>query len=553
MKSTIRPGLILTALATVALLGGLGLAKGGLYMNWYEGDVLHLLEIVVRIAEGQRPHIDFMTPIGVLAVWPIAVFVQAGLGLGMAILAAQIAVALVLVPGVLRAAHSRFEGGMAHLFIVLMLVLPLALVHGGTDANISLSMHYNRWAWAFSLVALTLAFLPPRGVARPGLDGALIGALFAVVVLIKVTYVVALAPAVIAALLMRGAGRDLLIAVAAGIVTLVIATLFLGLGFWPAYVADLLTTAHSEVRGYPGLPLNEMITAPLLLGAHLLALFAVMLLRQGRQKSAGLGLLILFPAFVYITFQNFGNDPQWVLWLGLVLFAVRPEAGVRNGWGWDVRAALGMVAVGMLVAGSASFFNLAYSPLRHASLDTTGYAQMFPRATRHNDIFFPTEAVHGVRLTLGGQSRFDVFATVSDPADPDDVRKPTVLSGETIEACGVQAGMVAWFDQTARTLEAEGYADGAQIMVADLLSNLPLFSDRLSFVTGGAPWRYDGLPGIETADYVLVPICAVIPRVRQMIVQQLQDRGVPLREVFRNDMFILLENGAQMPALASIR
>lgn len=553
MKSNVNPGLILTALATIAILGGLGLAKGGLYMNLHEGDVMHLLEIVMRLAEGQRPHIDFSTPIGVLATWPIALFVQAGLGLGMAVLAAQIVVALVLLPAVLRAAHSRFDGGLAYVFTVVMLVLPLALVHGGAEPNISLSMHYNRWAWAFALVGMTLAFLAPRRAARPGLDGVLIGVLFAVVVLIKVTYVVALAPALIAALLLRGAGRVLVFAVAAGLATLALATLFLGLGFWPAYVGDLLTVARSDIRAHPDLPLNEMMTAPSLLGAHLLALFSVVLLRQGRVQGPGLALLILLPGFVYITYQNFGNDPQWVLWLALVLLMVRPAAGVRNGWGWDIRAALGVVAVGLFAAGSASFLNLAYSPLRHASVDATDYAQLFPRAMQNNDIFYPTKSVHGVMLSLEGQDRFAAFAASPEVAQPHQPGKPTVLANETLETCGLLAGMASWFDQTTRTLEAEGYGNGAQIMVADLLSNLPLFSDQLSFVVGGAPWRYDGLPGIAEADYILVPMCAVVPRVRQLIVQQLGEQGIPLREVFRNEMFILLENGAQSPALASIR
>ncbi|MEZ5768654.1 MAG: hypothetical protein R3D80_14050 [Paracoccaceae bacterium] len=36
----------------------------------------------------------------------------------------------------------------------------LALVYGGTDPAISMSMHYNRWAWAAAFVAVALAVLP---------------------------------------------------------------------------------------------------------------------------------------------------------------------------------------------------------------------------------------------------------------------------------------------------------------------------------------------------------------------------------------------------------
>ena len=120
--------------------------------------------------KGQLPHLDFMTPIGIGAVWPIAAFVQAGLGMGHAIFAAQAAVAALLFLPAMRVALSRFSGALSWGFAFYLMVLCLALVHGEAEASISISMHYNRWAWALAYLAIPLAMLAPLGTPRPWLE-----------------------------------------------------------------------------------------------------------------------------------------------------------------------------------------------------------------------------------------------------------------------------------------------------------------------------------------------------------------------------------------------
>ena len=63
--------LCVVLIVAIATLGGVAVLKGGFYVAKHEGDTLHLLQIVFRMAEGEWPHLDFMTPIGVLAFWPI--------------------------------------------------------------------------------------------------------------------------------------------------------------------------------------------------------------------------------------------------------------------------------------------------------------------------------------------------------------------------------------------------------------------------------------------------------------------------------------------------
>ena len=90
------------------------LAKGGFYIGKHEGDTLHLLQIVLREARGQWPHLDFQTPIGVLATAPVALFVRLGAGVGHAILYAQILLAAIALPAIWWVASSRFAGVWAY-------------------------------------------------------------------------------------------------------------------------------------------------------------------------------------------------------------------------------------------------------------------------------------------------------------------------------------------------------------------------------------------------------------------------------------------------------
>ena len=174
--------------AFIVAICGATLAKDGLYLGKHEGDMLHLADIVLRMAQGQVPHQDFMTPIGILAFWPIVEFVQWGFGIGTSIKLAQIAVSILILPALFWASYSRLSGLPAYLFGIFVIVLMTSLVHGEGESSLSISMHYNRWAWAVSFVVLILAMLPNRGDERPLLDGLFIGTGMFVLMMIKVTY-----------------------------------------------------------------------------------------------------------------------------------------------------------------------------------------------------------------------------------------------------------------------------------------------------------------------------------------------------------------------------
>ena len=534
-----KPGMIFVfLLALIAALGGAALAKGAFLVAKHEGDTLHLLQMVFRMADGEWPHLDFVTPIGILAVWPIALLVKAGLGVGQAILASQVLVALVFFLPVWWAAYSRFNNALAYLFSGIVMVLILALVHGEANDLVSISMHYNRWAWAAAYVAIVLAVLPGVVARNDTADGVIIGLCMAALALTKVTYFIAFAPVVIIAMMLRGAARSLLIALAAGLAVLAVLTLFSGLSFWAAYLNDLLSVSGSEVRPQPGAPLKTIIGAPQYLGGSLALITGVILLRQAGEARLGLCLLLLVPGFFYVTFQNFGNDPQWLMLLAIFLLMPRPEAEATNGFGWPLGRALAVVAMATIAFAAPSVFNLAYSPFRHAALNASDYTPMLANRPEHHDIrgrVVRSNRVDGNIALDGPGSGLEDRAKLAKR----DITRAR-LNGEALPDCELQLGLVGWFETIVDDLQANGYGDGKRIFAADIFNAHWLFGDVMR-LPGGSPWYYGGLPGIEAADYVLVPMCPASLGIRKQILETIAENSITLTELHRSPLYILLE------------
>jgi len=538
-RQAAQPVALAAGMAVFALLlAALPFAGQGLPVTLYEGDAQHLADIVLRMAAGEVPHRDFMTPLGVLGLAPIAGFAALGLGFAHAFLAAQALVAALVFLPMLRVARSRFPGGLAWLYGAVVMVLCLALVHGDTAPGLALSMHYNRWAWALAYLALPLALMAPIGARHPWLDGALLGGAMAALVLLKITYFVAFAPAVLIGLIARREGAGLVAALLAGGVVVGLATALLGVDFWAGYLHDLLTVAGSEMRAAPGDSFSTVMTGPKYLGGTVLALFAVIFLRQAQERAAGLGLLLLVPGFLYVTYQNFGNDPQWLPLLGLIALALRPAVGVTNGLGWNLRPALLGLGVAALMLGSGAMLNMLFSPLRAAAVPREGLVPMLPARTADRDLLVQASRAYSLQRTLSGAAPGSAFARYA-PLVPEKERPVSaVLNGETLPDCALTSGGQAWFETVAADLQAAGYG-GSAVMVADLLSGLWLYGDFRP-LKGGAPWYYAGTPGIAAADHLLVPLCPSQPKYRATMLKAIAAGGWRLEEERRTADYILL-------------
>ena len=262
----------------------------------------------------------------------------------------------------------------------------------------------------------------------------------------------------------------------------------------------------------------------------------MILLRQAGVAAGGLILLTLLPGFFYVTFQNFGNDPQWLLLLGLLLLALRPADVVTNNWGWDMRQALAITAAMALALAAPSFFNLAYSPYRHLFVDVADYTPILPRGGINTDLQANTVRALRIdgRVALDGPgSGLEAYAAGAD-RDP-----PSVFMGETFPYCTTELGLPSISDAIARDLESAGLAGDKKVFVADLLSSLWLFGD-LRPLDNGAPWYYGGLPGYDTADYLLVPLCPMVQDVQYDILNAITERGTGnLAEIRRTPLYIL--------------
>jgi hypothetical protein len=496
----------------IGILGGIALAKGGLYVDRYEADVAHLMDILLRIDAGLVPHIDISTPLGIAAFYPITLFSAFGLGYGQSFIAAQILVAVLLLPMVMRVAVSRLNGLGAWAFGLVVMTMVLSLVHGEDVASTSASMYYNRWAWAMSFVALFLAAMPAQdGSHRPRLDGVIIGVLLAGLALLKPTYFIAFALPIAAALALRGAWMSLLFGLVAGSIVALLVAWGFGVDFYLAYINDLMSVAHSPTRAAPGGDFIEVLNGPRFLIGTLVLVLSIIVLRQSHQGRAGLVLFLLAPGFIYVTYQNFGNDPKWLLFLCVFLLAHRPMRGTRVIFNADARNACAALALVSFALIAPSFQNMITSPVRHFGELEEGYQVQLKTPPQARDVFVFSDRVSQLNETRPMALRVPALASYGAP-----MSEPVTFLGDVLPRCQLQSGQGLLDTYMAEKLRGAPYNFGsnAQFFVTDLVSVIWI-EGGFAPLKGGAPWYYLGAPGIENADAIIVPLCPVVDELPQ--------------------------------------
>ena len=532
-------------LLIIAIFGGLPLLKGGLFLDAHEGDSYHFLDILLRIEAGLVPHIDFPTPLGLLAFYPISAFIDAGFPAGQATILGQLSMALILLPLVVYVGVSRLSSPLAWLFGLLTLGLAVSLSYGGANGGASISMHYNRWSWSISFVAIALALLPAIGRERPVFDGALVGFLGGVLAMIKATYFVALAPGIAVAILMRWRGAGMISAVLGGLVVAIVITAAFGPSIWPAYLGDLVTVLNSDVRPFVGVPLNTIISGASFVGITVLGVAMALMVRRSGQDAAGLALLLLVPGFIYVTYQNFGNDPQWIWLMGIVIFALRPAADTTQVAGHDLRLAMGGAAWLALALNFPSIVGNVTSTGNHAAFDTSRFIPMLPPDMGHQDILIRKDRAYTMTAQVHLDRELDEWAAFSEIVERDPL---TEFEGVTFPQCEWMAGSRAYFERLSQDLVEAGIGAGSQLYVTDILSAFWMFGP-FETLEGGAPWYYGGLTGLENADYVLIPKCSFVARVRGIMIEDLQAADASFGLVRDNALYALFsvdfERGVQ--------
>ncbi|WP_417241676.1 hypothetical protein [Celeribacter sp.] len=534
--SPTRYALVLMAL--IAVLGGFGLAKGGLYVDRYEGDTAYMVDMVARMWAGAVPHIDFETPIGLVALLPAALMAKAGFGIGQAFIAGQILVAVLLAPMIWRIGTSRLTGLASWVFGVVSVAMVLALVHGEDTLSISVSMYYNRWAWVMAFVALLLAIMAPHDDRlHPWLDGVFIALTLTGMAMSKPTYFIAFFVPVVLALLMRRAFSTLVAGLVTGAVCAALIAVVFGVGIFEAYIGDLLVVAGSETRSAPGAPLTEVINGPRFLVATLVAILSVIVLRQSGQDRAGLLLMLLVPGFIYVTYQNFGNDPKWLVFLTVYLLAHRPERGVRVVFNTEGKTALGALALVAFALIMPSLQNIVTSPFRHFAENTEKYNVQIAGHPKTGDVFVFDErsSVIFARRVLADEIPALAAYEVESKA-----RDVTTFMGEDLPRCTLVSGDAAMDRYIAAQLKKPplNYPPETQFYVADV-SSMVWMIGGFTPLEGGAPWYYDGTPGLENADAILVPLCPASAAYRTTSLKALEAAGLRLKPAIHDDAFLV--------------
>lgn len=202
-----------------------------------------------------------------------------------------------------------------------------------------------------------------------------------------------------------------------------------------------------------------------------------------------------------------------------------------------MRLALAITGAMAFAIASPSVFNMAYSPFRHLATKTEDWALILPRSERHDDLYSANIRINRIDARIGldgpgtGLERFAEFAERDEAGE---------MFGEPLEQCEVVLGLPGWFDEIGLDLDRSGLVAGKRVIAADIFSSHWLYSEAEP-LRGGAPWFYGGLPGWDSADYLLVPFCPVAVDVRAMVLESVVETGARFNEVRRTPLYALFE------------
>ena len=435
-----RVALVICAVLAVQAL--LQLWPGYLAINGHEVDAIHAVTAAIRVADGAQQHIDFVSPLGVLTFLPAAMFIKVGFGAGLAFILSQLLVALILAPMIWYAATSRLTGLAAPFFAAISIIMITALVYGGDNATVSISMFYNRWAWVAYFLVVMLTMLPRNGRDRV-LEGVVIALCLSMLVLLKATYFLTLVPVVGIWLIMKRDARLIGTVVTVGLGCLILSTLaFGGVDFWVSYVENLRLVATSDVRPAPGKGLGEIVASPAFFAGTQCLLAAIVGLRMGGRKSEGLLLLLLSPGFIYITYQNWGNDPKWLILLGFLALGWRFLA-IGAPFGVPARGYFAGLALACFAVSTPTILNLTMSSVRHAGSDRAAHVTI-AADPRHDD------------LLIERDRSFDGQAMMTIPVAGEENGEPLMFAGVEVGGCTQKFGYFGKMAEISSVLKDAG-------------------------------------------------------------------------------------------------
>ncbi len=306
-----------------------------LTLNYTYHDVFIPLDAAWRTLQGQWPHTDFFTPVGLAYFWQHGAAAWLwGMDSRLVSRASFVALPFVLVPAALFAWRrlSAFSTVLLLVFLTILIVSPIFL--DGPERLVAYLASYNRVGTALCAVVALWALAAPRGrsPAWDLADAVAAGVALLILAFLKITFF-ALAVATVAAgcVVVPRLWRTALVAGA----ILVAGTVALELahhGLLAAYLADLERAGAANTVVFRRFYTSEAIFENLVPIALILAMAAAAAWIAPRQRWALASMMGVAAACVLVSTQNFGafSAPLVVL---VMLLAERLRAGDGAGGG----------------------------------------------------------------------------------------------------------------------------------------------------------------------------------------------------------------------------
>ncbi len=445
-------------------------------LNSMVWDMSTLLDGGYRVLQGQKPHVDFYSPLGLLTLALVAMGMKVGSATASAIAythAILLPVFAVWACIMLRARAPAFFAGFLALWIGVLAVTPRSL--GWPPPLVSYSMQYNRWGWALLIIASIELFIPRRDGKERAAAGISTGIITGLLLFLKINYFAVMVMAVAIRLAWRGIDWKWLAWVAiawAGIT---------GAGFWyldfniAAFVGDLRLLASVQTLSDRITNLLQLVLANAfelwLLGSSMLIAGIWLFPRSSSWKARARWLAVpvtLAVLGIITCCANFQKFEIPLISLAIVTVAEELRRGLTHDHAAPPLAYLAVCLVAVGVIGQSLYQDLGTLAAGNSGLSELEVQQHWPT--------FDASPLHDLRAS----------PPVLRALSPDSVR--VALRAQAViwrEGEGEAYPYVLWFNDGVHLLRTRVDAR-SHVLVMDL-------SNPFSFALGLTPPRGDAL------------------------------------------------------------
>lgn len=321
-------------------------------INYTHHDVFIPLDAAWRTLQGQWPHTDVYSPLGLAYFWMHGAAAWLWGMDGLVVIRANfVALPFVVIPA-LMVAWRRLDV----LFLIALSTLLSVLVTAPTfiDGPSRLIAHlanYNRIGSGLCAVVCLWALCPPRVRSR-GWDLAeaiALGVVLLILLYLKVTFfALALATVIAGCCSVKGFWRSAAVA-ACVVIAGMLALEWLHPGLLSAYIADVRRAGAASTQLFRGFYAPQALFSNALLGALVLALAAATVWIAPKQRWAVLCLLAVAAGCVLVSTQNFGAFSPPLVALTMILAQRLDPGGPDVLEGRSALAMAGVLAVALTV------------------------------------------------------------------------------------------------------------------------------------------------------------------------------------------------------------